>query len=125
MSALFEKTLLIVKPDAIERGLLLPLLGEICFHPIKARMFTPFREIWAMHYHEHIGKDFYTRLSAHMSSGPIFAMIVGGVDAVHMARQRVLALREKYGTVGPRNLLHASDSVESAEFEVNLWDRNL
>jgi nucleoside-diphosphate kinase len=125
MSALFEKTFVLLKPDAIERGLMLPLLGELSFSPVKARLFTPFRDIWGFHYNEHKGKDFYERLVAHMSSGQVFAMIVGGVDAVHLARERALALRAKYGTVGPRNLIHTSDSPESARYEVNLWEPNL
>jgi len=125
MSALFEKTFVLLKPDAIERGLMLPLLSELCFSPVKARLFTPFRDIWGFHYQEHKGKDFYERLVAHMSSGQVFAMIVGGVDAVHLARERALSLRAKYGGVGPRNLIHTSDGVESARYEVNLWEPNL
>jgi nucleoside-diphosphate kinase len=125
VSALFEKTFVLLKPDAIERGLMLPLLNELCFSPVKARLFTPYPDIWPYHYEEHRGKEFYDRLVAHMRSGPVFAMIVGGVDAVHLARQRALVLREKYGGVGPRNLIHTSDSVDSARCEIGLWEPNL
>jgi len=125
MSALFEKTFVLLKPDCIERGLMLPILNEFAFSPVAARLFTPDHEIWGLHYAEHKGKDFYTRLLAHMASGPVFAMIVGGVDAVHLARQRALALREKHGSVGPRNLIHTSDCVESSIYEINLWGPNL
>ncbi len=125
MSALFEKTFVLLKPDAIERGLMLPLLSELCFSPVKARLFTPPADIWGMHYNEHKGKEFYARLVAHMSSGPVFAMVIGGVDAVHLARQRALALREKYGGVGPRNLIHTSDSEDAARYEIGLWGPNL
>lgn len=125
MSALFEKTFVLLKPDCIERGLMLPILNELSFSPVKARLFTPFRDIWGFHYAEHKGKDFYDRLCAHMSSGQVFAMIVGGVDAIHLARERAKQLRDKYGCVGPRNLIHTSDGTESARYEINLWEPNL
>jgi len=125
VSALFEKTFVLLKPDAIERGLMLPLLNELCFSPVRARLFVPPWDVWGFHYQEHRGKDWYDRLVAHMSSGPVFAMVIGGVDAVHLARQRALALREKYGGVGPRNLIHTSDSPESARYEIGLWEPQL
>ena len=125
MSAIYERTLVILKPDCIERGLMLDVLTDLCYEPIKARLFRPFRDIWSFHYHEHVGKDFYDRLVAQMQSGPIFAMTTGGVDAINLVRERTKYIREKYGSVGPRNLIHSSDGPDSARYELNLWEQNL
>ena len=125
MSAIYEKTFVLLKPDCLERGLLYPVLTDLGFPPLKARLFQPFRNIWSFHYHEHVGKDFYDRLVAQMQSGPIFAMITGGVDAINLVRERAKYIREKYGSVGPRNLIHSSDGPDSARYELNLWEANL
>jgi nucleoside diphosphate kinase len=59
MSALIERTLLIVKPDAVERGLLVTLLRRIPLQPTAMRLFKPDPLIWLVHYEEHYGKAFY------------------------------------------------------------------
>jgi nucleoside-diphosphate kinase len=125
MSATFEYTFALLKPDAIERGLLAPILSDFPFSPVKARLFKPFPGLWELHYHEHKGREYYARLEAQMRSGPVFGMILGGVDAINLVRQHAMALRAKYGAVGPRNIIHASDSAPSAHYEVTLWEKNL
>jgi nucleoside-diphosphate kinase len=125
MTNIYQRTFCLLKPDCLERGLMLPILNEMPFSILKARLFTPFRDIWTFHYHEHKGKEFYDRLCAHMASGPVFGMIVGGVDGIALTRQFALAMREKYGGVGPRNLIHTSDGIDGAAYELKLWEPNL
>ena len=121
MSTLVEQTLLIVKPDAVERGLLVTLLRRIPLQPIAARLFKPDPLVWLVHYEEHFGKDFYLGLIAQMKSGPVMPVIYEAVNGVQLVRDLALKLRAEFGTAGPRNLLHASDSLESADRELQLW----
>lgn len=121
MSTLIENTLVIVKPDAVERGLLVTLLRRIPFQPTAMRLWRPLKGIWQLHYQEHLGKPFYPGLIAQMDSGPSMPIIYEGVNAVALLRNIVLELRAEFGTAGPRNLLHASDSLEAADRELQLW----
>lgn len=121
MSALVENTLLIVKPDAIERGLLVTLLRRIPLQPLAARLFKPDPLVWLVHYEEHYGKPFYLGLINQMRSGPVMPVIYEAVNAVQLIRNLTMELRSEFGTAGPRNLLHASDSLESADRELKIW----
>jgi nucleoside-diphosphate kinase len=121
MSLLVERTLLLVKPDAVERGLLLALLQRIPLQPTAMRLFRPDIWVWNVHYAEHTGKPFFPGLIAQMKSGPVAAVIYEAVNGVDVIRQLALQLRAEFGTAGPRNLLHASDSLASADRELKLW----
>ncbi|MEP7160464.1 MAG: nucleoside-diphosphate kinase [Dermatophilaceae bacterium] len=133
-----ERTLVLVKPDAVERG----LVGEV-LRRIEAKGYTlvalkiavPARELLATHYAEHEGKGFFEDLLAFMSSGPVVAACVEGGRVVEGFRSLAgqtdptLAtpgtLRGDFGRDwgnGPQeNIVHGSDSVESAERELGIW----
>lgn len=133
-----EQTLILVKPDGVERG----LVGEIIAR-VEAKGYTldavelrqASEELLAQHYAEHQGKPFYQPLVDFMSSGPVVAIVASG--------QRVIeGFRSLAGTTDPTtaapgtirgdlgrdwgekvqcNLVHGSDSVQSAQREIGLW----
>jgi nucleoside-diphosphate kinase len=115
-----NQTLVLIKPDAFEHKLVGFCVA--CFEPqiVNLSMRPMTAEICREHYAEHVQKDFYPGLEAHMLSGPVVAMIVNGVD---QSRQQALTLRRYWAQYvqGPRNLVHASDSEESALREIQLW----
>lgn len=117
--------LVIIKPDAVKKGLIGPLLSayETKFGPrsiVRAEIRKPSEWFWRQHYREHVNKDFFPSLLEHMMSHRVFAFIVGA-DPV-AARQYTLELRERFGAdkSGPANLLHASTAGDSL-YEMDLW----
>lgn len=138
MSAQIERTLVIVKPDGYSRG----LTGEV-LRRIEAKGYTlaelqvisPDRERLAKHYAEHEGKPFYQPLVDFMSSGPaVFAVVEGhrcieGFRALAGATDPTAALPgtirgdlgRDWGLPVQQNIVHGSDSPESAEREINIW----
>jgi nucleoside-diphosphate kinase len=133
-----ERTLVLVKPDGVRRG----LVGEV-IRRIEARGFTlarlelrtATRELLAEHYAEHQGKPFYEPLVEFMSSGPVAAMVVEGDHVVEAFRSLAGAtdptkaapgtirgdLGRDWGTSVQQNLVHGSDAAESAEREIGIW----
>ena len=129
-----QKTLVLLKPDAVERG----LVGEIIsrlerkglrFAAIKLMRVT--EELANRHYAEHLGKAFFEGLVEFITSGPVVAMVLEGENAVTVVRGIMGAtnpqnavpgtVRGDLGmTVGP-NLVHGSDSEESATREISLF----
>jgi len=129
-----ERTLVLVKPSGVARG----LIGEVISRmerrglTIKvARLLMVTREMAERHYAEHKGKDFYEELVAHITSGPVFAMVVEGPSAVSVVRRMTGAtnpleaapgtIRGDYGLDTRRNVVHASDSIASAEREIAIF----
>ena len=129
-----EKTLVLVKPDGVQRG----LIGEVItrleqrgLRLVAAKFMWVSQELAATHYAIHAGKDFYANLIRHITSGPVMAMVWEGPEAVAAVRQTmgatkpVLAapgtLRHDYGLTTGRNLTHASDSPANGAMEVALW----
>uniref|UniRef100_A0A915I0S2 Nucleoside diphosphate kinase n=1 Tax=Romanomermis culicivorax TaxID=13658 RepID=A0A915I0S2_ROMCU len=129
-----EQTFLAVKPDGVQRG----LVGEVVkrfeqrgFKLVAMKMLTPSEQLLSEHYKEHAGKGFFKGLVAYMCSGPVVAMVIEGRDVVKAARAMLGAtkpLESAPGTIRGdfcidvgRNLVHASDSVESATREISLW----
>lgn len=131
-----QRTLIIVKPDAMQRGLAGEILARLerrglRFAGLKLMQITP--ELAARHYAEHQGKGFYEGLVRHITSTPVIVGAIDGPDAIEAVRQtagktRPLeaapgTIRADLGlTVGP-NLIHASDSPQSAERELALFFR--
>jgi nucleoside-diphosphate kinase len=133
-----ERTLVLVKPDGVRRG----LVGEV-IRRIEARGYTlarvelrtATRELLAKHYAEHEGKPFYEPLVEFMSSGPVVAMVVEGQHVVEAFRSLAGAtdptkaapgtirgdLGRDWGTPAQQNIVHGSDAVESAEREITIW----
>lgn len=129
-----ERSLVIIKPDAVQRG----LIGEITARyekrglKIAAMRFEQVsRETAEQHYGEHKGKPFYEGLVGYITSAPSVLMVIEGPDAVGIVRTMNGAtkpgeaapgtIRADFGLTIGRNLVHASDSVESAQREVGIF----
>ncbi len=129
-----ERTLILVKPDAYARALsgeIIARLERKGLRPVAAKVITMSPELAEAHYSEHVGKPFYSGLAAFITSAPLFALVFEGPSAITAARQLIgdtdpLAaapgtIRGDFGLESARNLVHGSDSFESAEREVALF----
>ncbi|KRY69632.1 Nucleoside diphosphate kinase [Trichinella pseudospiralis] len=129
-----ERTLVVVKPDGVQRGLIHQVLRRFeqrGFKLVSLKMLTANDDLLNKHYAEHVGKGFFPSLKAYMSSGPVVAMVWEGRDVVKAARNMLGATRPLESAPGTlrgdfcidvgRNLVHGSDSVESAKREIALW----
>jgi nucleoside-diphosphate kinase len=130
----FERTLVIVKPDGVQRGLVGPILTRFEARGLKIvglKLVQVSRELGQRHYAEHEGKGFYAGLLQYITSGPVVVACVEGTSAVQMVRNVVGAtnpLNAAPGTIRAdlavdigRNLIHASDAPETAQRELDLW----
>ena len=129
-----ERTLILVKPDAMQRGLAGEVLSRFERRGLKLvalRMMQMDRTLAAKHYAEHIGKAFYKPLVSFITSGPIIAALFEAENAVELARQTIGAtdpaksapgsIRGDLGIDLGRNVVHGSDSPESAVREAALF----
>jgi nucleoside-diphosphate kinase len=129
-----ERTLVLVKPDGVARGLAGEILGRLERKTLKivaARLMSVPPELAAKHYAEHVGKPFYPGLLAHITSGPVLALAVEGRSAIAVVRLMTGAtnpqtaapgtIRGDFGSAVTPNLIHASDSPASAERELALY----
>jgi nucleoside-diphosphate kinase len=133
-----EQTLVLIKPDGVKRN----LIGEIIrrietkgYVIVDIKKFTPSRELLASHYAEHEGKPFYEPLVEFMASGDVVALkvegnrVIEGFRALAGATDPTVAqpgtirgdLGRDWGLKVQQNLVHGSDSVESATRELALW----
>ncbi|WP_027644865.1 nucleoside-diphosphate kinase [Salinispora oceanensis] len=129
-----ERTLVLIKPDAVRRG----LVGEIISRfegkglRLDAMVQRTLDEDFAdQHYAEHVDKPFYPPLKAFMTSGPLVALVLSGDQVIEVVRGMIGATdgrRAAAGTIrgdlslsNRENLVHASDSVDSAKREIGLW----
>ena len=129
-----DRTLILVKPDAFARG----LSGEIIARferkgllIVALRHLTVTRELAERHYDEHAERPFFGELVDFITSGPLVAMVLEGVDAVPAARQAIGAtnpleaapgsIRGDFAIEMGRNMVHGSDSAESAAREAALF----
>ncbi|MCX5198196.1 nucleoside-diphosphate kinase [Streptomyces sp. NBC_00249] len=130
-----QRTLVLLKPDAVRRGLIGEIIGRI---ERKAGWTVPALELRTLdletleaHYGEHKGRPFYEPLMGFMSSGPVVALAVEGERVIEGVRQLAGptdpiaaapgSIRGDFGTITRENLIHASDSEESAERELKLF----
>ena len=137
-SQIIERTLILVKPDGVARS----LVGEVVarvenkgYKIVGLKMLTPTREILAKHYAEHEGKPFYEPLLEFMLSGPIVAMIAQGNRVIEGFRKLAGTtdpttaepgtirgdLARDQGTKVVQNIVHGSDSPESAAREIAIF----
>jgi nucleoside-diphosphate kinase len=129
-----ERTLVLVKPDGVQRGLIGEILGRFERKGLKVvglRMLDVSRDLAERHYAVHAGKHFYAGLVEFITSGPVAAVALEGPDAIATTRRlvgRTLPNEAEPGTIrgdlgisGLRNLIHASDGPETATFELDLW----
>lgn len=129
-----ERTFVALKPDTVQRGLMgkiITRLEEKGLKIIAMKMLEVTEEQAAKHYEEHIGKPFYPGLVEFIMSAPIVAMVVEGVDAVSNVRHilgvtnpanaDVGSIRADFSPIMKCNCIHASDSVESAKREMEIY----
>jgi nucleoside-diphosphate kinase len=130
-----DRTFVICKPDAVERG----LVGEILtrferkgLRIVAMQQRTLDRETLARHYEEHVGKGFYDDLVAFMSRGPAVVLVLEGPEDTYKVVRTLMGatnprdaapgtIRGDFGIELTENLVHGSDSPESAEREIAVW----
>jgi nucleoside-diphosphate kinase len=129
-----ERTLVLIKPDAVRRGLVGEILGRFERKGLALEAMV-LREMDAdladRHYAEHVEKPFYPPLKTFMTGGPLVAVILAGEAAIDVVRTLVGATDGRKATAGTirgdfslsnrENLVHASDSPDSAKRELALW----
>ena len=132
--ALIERTYVMLKPDAVQRG----LMGEIVqrleakgLRPIAMKFMRIPKELAERHYGEHKGKSFFPGLIEYITSGPVLCTVWEGENAVASVRALMGKTNPQEAAVGTirgdlaqqtgRNLVHGSDSVESAKREIQLF----
>lgn len=129
-----ERTLILVKPDAMQRGLAGEVLSRLERRGLRIvglRLLQVDRAMAERHYAEHVGKGFFEGLVAYITSSPIVAAVLEGTNAVAAARQTMGSTRPTEAAPGTirgdlglevgRNLVHGSDSPESAEREIGIF----
>lgn len=132
---MIERTVVLVKPDGVARGLVGEVLSRIerkGLNLVALELRTVPRDVAEEHYGEHTDKPFFGGLLEMITSGPVVAAIVEGERAVAAFRQLAGGtdpvekaapgtLRGDFALSTQRNVVHGSDSVESAEREIKLW----
>jgi len=130
----YQRTLVLIKPDAVQRG----LIGEIIkrfenrgLQLIAMKLEIVEKSFAEKHYGAHVGKPFYKGLIKYITSSPLVAMVWEGSNAIQAVRQTVGAtnpiealpgtIRHDLSIITSRNLIHASDSVQTAEKEIAMW----
>lgn len=129
-----ERTLILIKPDAVQRRLAGEILSRIearGFTVRAGKLLTVSRELGEEHYGEHREKPFFGELVAFITSAPTWALVVEGEGAIATMRKTIGAtnpanaepgtIRGDLASSMPDNLVHGSDSPESAEREIALW----
>jgi nucleoside-diphosphate kinase len=131
---MMQKTFLMVKPDGVQRG----LVGEIVnrfekkgFQLVGAKLMHVTEEIAGQHYAEHKERPFFGELVEFITSGPVFAMVWQGEEVIATARQMMgktnpkealpSTIRGDYAVTVGKNIIHGSDSPESAEREIAIF----
>jgi len=129
-----ERTLIILKPDAVQRGLMGRILERFESKGLKivaARFRRLDEALLSQHYEAHEEKPFYTGLVRFMSESPVLVLVLEGVDAIAVCRKMMGAtfgrdaepgtIRGDFGVSRSYNLIHGSDSPEAAEREISLF----
>ena len=129
-----QRTLIIVKPDGVQRGLVGKILArfeERGYKIIALKFMSVPMELAEAHYAVHKGKFFYQGLVDYITSSPVAVMVLEGHEIISAVRKMVGAtrpweaeagtIRGDYATMGLRNLIHASDAPETSASEIALW----
>ena len=129
-----EQTLVIIKPDAVQRGLIGEIINRFEKKGIKIvamKLVSVSRELAEKHYAVHKGKSFFEPTVKYITSSPVVVMVLEGINAIEMVRgmmgktdpQKAAmgTIRGDYGQFIGRNIVHGSDSKKTASFEINLW----
>ncbi len=129
-----ERTFVMLKPDAVQRGLMGEILARIeakGFKPLALKFMSIPKELEERHYCEHKGKTFFPGLIEYMTSGPVLVMVWEGENIIAAMRTMMGATNPQNAAVGTirgdyaqqtgRNLIHGSDGPESARREIELF----
>jgi nucleoside-diphosphate kinase len=129
-----ERSLILIKPDAVERALVGDILARIerrGFRVVAGKLMRVSRDLGERHYAEHSEKPFFVELVEFITSAPTWALVVEGEGAIATLRKTIGAtdpanaepgtIRGDLATSMPDNLVHGSDSAGSAEREIALW----
>lgn len=129
-----EQSFVMLKPDAVERkliGRVITRFEEKALTIKEMKLLTVSSELSDAHYVEHLERPFYPDLKQYIMSGPVVALVVEGESAVSVIRKMVGitnaaeaepgSIRGDFGVSTSFNIVHASDSVESAKREISLW----
>ncbi len=129
-----ERTFIAIKPDGVKRNLIGKIITkfeEKGYKIIALKLLLPTLELAEKHYAEHKGKPFYPRLIEYITSGPIVAMVLEGNNVIAESRKMMGAtkpeeaeagtIRFEYAIDKEYNIIHGSDSLESAQREINIY----
>jgi len=129
-----QKTLVLLKPDAVQRGLVGEIVSRLERKGLKlvaARLMQVTPDLAHRHYGDHVGKPFFEGLVAFITSGPLMALVVEGDNAMEVVRKTMGATNPQEAAPGTvrgdlaasigQNLIHGSDSEESAAREIGLF----
>ena len=129
-----ERTLILCKPDCVQRRLVGRVLGRFedkGLNIIAIKMLQVTTELAREHYAEHVDKPFYPELEKFITGGPVVAAVIEGLEAIRVVREMLGAtnglkaasgtIRGDFSSSQQKNLMHASDSVQSAEREIELY----
>ena len=132
-----EKTFIAIKPDGVQRGFISEIIGRFerkGFKLVALKQLIPSKELAQKHYGVHKERPFFNDLVDFISSGPVVAMVWEGEGVISSARKMIGAtkpLEAEPGTIRGdlavnigRNIIHGSDSPDTASFEINLWFNN-
>jgi len=132
-----ETTLILVKPDGVQRGLVGEVIGRLERKGLRIsglKMIQASEELANKHYGEHVGKPFFDSLVSFITSSPLIALAVEGENAVEVSRNLMGAtnpkeaapgtIRGDYGLTIGMNIIHGSDSLESAARELAIFFEN-
>ncbi len=129
------RSLLIIKPEGVARGLIGTILNRFeqkGFYLIASKMTMATPDKLALHYEEHFEKDYYLDIEKSMLSGPIFVFVMEGPQGTIECIRKMVGstnpmnsdpgtIRGDFAVATGRNVCHASDSIESADREINIW----
>ncbi|AZV51128.1 MULTISPECIES: nucleoside-diphosphate kinase [Bacillus] len=131
---MMEKTFIMVKPDGVQRQLIGEILSRFERKGLQlagAKLMRVTEQMAEKHYAEHQGKPFFGELVEFITSGPVFAMVWEGENVVEVTRQLIGktnpkealpgTIRGDFGMFVGKNIIHGSDSLESAEREINIF----
>lgn len=132
-----ERTFVMIKPDAVQRGLIGEIIGRFEKKGLKIvamKLVAVDRTLAEKHYGIHKGKTFFEPTVQYITSSPVVAMVLEGINAIEMVRNMmgktnpqqadIGTIRGDFGQFIGRNIVHGSDGVDTAEFEINLWFTN-
>ena len=129
-----ERTFIMIKPDAVQRGLVGEIISRFEKKGIKIiamKLVSVSKELAEKHYDIHKGKPFFEPTVKYITSSPVVAMVLEGDNAINMVRAMMGktnpqdaamgTIRGDYGQFIGRNIVHGSDGVDTAKFEIDLW----